>query len=99
MHVPAPPDAAPFDTATLDAVLIVRDEARNLPDCLAALDGVVDTVRVHDTGSVDGTPDLAARLGATVTRGAWTDDFAAARNAAQAHCTARWILSVDADDR
>ncbi len=83
----------------LAAALIVKDEADLLPACLDSLAGVVDEVHVHDTGSVDGTPDIAARYGAVVTHGAWAGDFAAARNAAQAGWTARWVLAVDADHR
>ncbi|WP_250003184.1 glycosyltransferase [Actinoplanes sp. M2I2] len=83
----------------LAASLIVRDEAVDLPACLASLEGVVDEVHVHDTGSVDGTPEIAAELGATVTVGRWTEDFAAARNAALDGWSALWVLSVDADQR
>ena len=68
----------------LAASLIVRNEALTLTACLASLAGVVDEIHVHDTGSTDGTPELAAELGATVTHGRWTDDFAAARNDALA---------------
>jgi hypothetical protein len=83
----------------LVAVLIVRDEKEALPGCLASLRGVADKVHVHDTGSTDGTPALAEALGATVTRGSWNDDFAAARNTAHQGCTARWALTIDADQR
>ncbi len=82
----------------LAAVLIVRDEAEHLPGCLESLGGVADETRVHDTGSRDGTPELAAWLGATVTRGEWADDFAAARNDAAAGA-AGWVLALDADHR
>ncbi|BFU47468.1 glycosyltransferase family 2 protein [Krasilnikovia sp. MM14-A1004] len=85
--------------ALLAAVLIVKDEAAMLPACLESLAGVVDEIHVHDTGSADGTPELAARYGATVTRGAWRDDFSAARNEARRGCTATWILAADADHR
>ncbi|GAA0807782.1 glycosyltransferase [Spirilliplanes yamanashiensis] len=84
---------------TLAAVLIVKDEAEHLPACLASLRGLADAVHVHDTGSADGTPEIAAGHGAVVTRGPWTGDFAAARNAAHAGVTADWILVADADDR
>jgi hypothetical protein len=83
----------------LAAALIVRDEVATLSACLESLAGLVDEIHVHDTGSTDGTPDLAARLGAVVTAGPWTDDFAAARNAAQQGWTADWVLSIDADTR
>ncbi|MFI5953987.1 glycosyltransferase [Cryptosporangium sp. NPDC051539] len=86
-------------TGLLTAVLIVRNEKETLPGCLASLDGVADTVHVHDTGSVDGTPVLAEQLGASVSRGLWDDDFAAARNDAHRGCTAGWVLAIDADQR
>jgi tetratricopeptide (TPR) repeat protein len=78
--------------------LIVKDEEENLPSCLAALGGFVDEIVVYDTGSVDATRDIARGAGAAVIEGTWTDDFAAARNAALAHCTGEWILWVDADE-
>ena len=84
---------------SLVAVLVVRDESTVLAACLASLRGVVDAVHVHDTGSADGTVAVARAAGAVVTRGAWTDDFAAARNAALAPVTAPWVLSLDADER
>ncbi|NJC71122.1 glycosyltransferase [Planosporangium thailandense] len=83
----------------LAAALIVRDERDNLPDCLASLAGVVDEIHVLDTGSIDGTPELAAELGATVAHATWNDDFAAARNAAVEGWSAEWVLAIDADNR
>ncbi|MBU2662936.1 glycosyltransferase [Actinoplanes bogorensis] len=86
-------------TPPLAASLIVRDEETELAGCLASLDGVVDEIHVHDTGSTDRTPQIAAELGATVTRGQWTDDFGSARNEALAGWSALWVLTVDADQR
>jgi hypothetical protein len=83
----------------LAASLIVANEAEMLPACLESLAGVVDEIHVHDTGSVDGTAEVAARFGAVVTRGQWSDDFAAARNEAVRGCGASWVLAVDADHR
>lgn len=83
----------------LGAALIVRDERDHLPACLASLRGLVDEVVVHDTGSVDGTPELARAAGARVVQGTWHGDFGRARTVALEACTARWVLSVDADER
>jgi GT2 family glycosyltransferase/glycosyltransferase involved in cell wall biosynthesis len=82
----------------VSACLIVRDEAANILPCLYALKDFVDEVVVYDTGSVDGTPELAASAGAKVIRGYWDDDFGRARNAALAECAGTWILWVDADE-
>jgi glycosyltransferase involved in cell wall biosynthesis len=51
---------------TLSLCMIVKNEARNLPRSLAPLMPYVDEAVVVDTGSTDGTPDLAARRGARV---------------------------------
>ncbi len=83
----------------LAAVVIVRDEARMMPACLEFLKGIADEIHVHDTGSVDGTPEIAARYGVHVTHGEWRDDFSAARNAAVAGVRAQWVLAADADHR
>jgi len=84
--------------ASVSACLIVRDEAANLPGCLAALRPWVAETCVLDTGSRDGTPELASRLGARVEHAEWRDDFAAARNRSLAMATGDWILVVDADE-
>ena len=86
----------------LEAALIVKDEAADLPGCLAALDGLrplLHRVVVLDTGSTDGTVELARAAGAHVIEGGWEGDFSRARNVALAAVPARWVLIVDADER
>ncbi len=87
------------DVPDLSLCLIVRDEAARLPACLASVRalGGAELVIV-DTGSVDGTPDLARAAGARVREIAWPGDFSAARNAALALATGRWVLVLDADE-
>ncbi|MDQ1287669.1 MAG: hypothetical protein QG622_1234 [Actinomycetota bacterium] len=84
---------------TLAAVLVVRDEAEQLPECLAGLRDVVDEIVVYDTGSVDETAEIARAAGARVTQGYWDDDFARARNAGMELTGADWVLVLDADER
>jgi glycosyltransferase involved in cell wall biosynthesis/Tfp pilus assembly protein PilF len=84
--------------ARLSVCMIVRDEAHQLERCLRSVEAVADEVIVVDTGSEDGTRELADRLGARVAEFAWTDDFAAARNAALALATGDWVLTLDADE-
>jgi glycosyltransferase involved in cell wall biosynthesis len=83
---------------SLDLVMIVRDEARCIRRCLDSVRAHVDRLWVLDTGSVDPTPALAAAGGARVHHAKWTDDFAAARNAALALGDADWWLVLDADE-
>jgi glycosyltransferase involved in cell wall biosynthesis len=87
------------DSVTLSACLIVRDEEKNLPECLDSLRPVVDEVIVVDTGSKDQTPSLAAESGARVFTFPWDEDFSNARNAALARAKGQWILVVDGDER
>ena len=82
----------------VSACLIVKDEEANIGRCLASLDGAVDEIVVYDTGSADGTVELAEEAGAAVHAGYWDDDFSRARNAALAHCRGEWVLSIDADE-
>lgn len=81
----------------LSACLIARDEAHNLPGLMASLQGVAREVVLVDTGSVDGTPELARSLGAKVLHSPWQNDFSQARNVALDAATSPWILSMDAD--
>jgi tetratricopeptide (TPR) repeat protein len=60
---------------------------------------VVDEIIVVDTGSLDGTVDIARAHGAVVSSVPWNDDFSAARNAALDQATGEWILYIDADER
>jgi glycosyltransferase involved in cell wall biosynthesis len=78
--------------------LIARNEAGNLPACLASLRDLVDDIVVVDTGSTDDTRAVAASLGARVFDFPWRDSFAAARNEALRHARGRWVLWLDADE-
>lgn len=82
----------------ISAVLIVKNEQEHLPACLAALEGVVDEIVVADTGSTDRTTDIVSSYSGRLLHVPWTNDFAAARNAAIAHARGEWILSIDADE-
>ena len=82
----------------MTACLIVRDEGARLASCLQSTHEFVDATVVCDTGSTDDTVDIALQASAIVTSAPWTDDFAAARNAALSVCTTDWVLSVDADE-
>ena len=79
--------------------LIVLDEREHLPDCVEAVAGIVDEFVVYDTGSTDGTPELARDLGCRVILGEWRDDFAWARNQVLPEAAGAWTLVLDADDR
>jgi tetratricopeptide (TPR) repeat protein len=83
----------------LSATLIVRNEERFLEGCLRSLAGRVDEMVVVDTGSADRSREIARDSGARVVEHRWTDDFAAARNAAIDAARGAWVLYIDADER
>lgn len=85
--------------------MIVRDEERVLARCLRSVAGVADELCIVDTGSRDGTPQVAGAFGARVTRTTACNgpdgriaDFSLARNLALDAATGDWVLRIDADE-
>lgn len=89
----------------LSVCLIVRNEEARLGAAIDSIRTLLERTPgsaelvITDTGSTDGTVALAQALGARVNHFAWCDDFAAARNACQAHARGEWIFWLDADER
>lgn len=83
---------------TLIAVMIVKNEAARLPECLESLRGIVDGLVVADTGSSDATRDIALAAGAQVIEFPWENDFAKARNRCLEAAQGDWLLQIDADE-
>lgn len=81
-------------------VVLTHNEAANLPGCLDSLTGF-DDVHVVDSGSTDGTRDLAAARGVGVYVNAPFPGFGTQRNWAIDYVPARyeWQLHLDADER
>lgn len=83
----------------LSLCMIVRNERSVLERCLRSVAGVADDIVVVDTGSTDGTREIAEKAGARVFDFPWVDDFSAPRNRALAEARAPWILVLDADEQ
>jgi glycosyltransferase involved in cell wall biosynthesis len=82
----------------ITVLVVARDEAHNLADCLAAARWADERVVVVDAASRDATLEIARREADLVAVRPF-DDFASQRNAALSMSTGDWILSVDADER
>lgn len=84
----------------LSVAMIVKNEE----SCLAtALNSIrkADEIIVVDTGSKDGTIDIAKRYTDKVYSGKeylWRDDFSFSRNQSIEKCSGDWILIIDADE-
>jgi glycosyltransferase involved in cell wall biosynthesis len=79
-------------------LVLARDEAENLADCLDALSWVDFRIVVVDSRSRDATESVARRYADRVIVRDF-DDFASQRNAGLAAADSDWIFSVDADER
>lgn len=79
-------------------IILTRDEAVNIGDCIASLTS--DDIVVLDSCSIDDTRAIAAAAGARVHERPF-DNYAAQRNAALALPGFRypWVLMLDADER
>ncbi|MDR3238542.1 MAG: glycosyltransferase [Clostridiales bacterium] len=78
--------------------MIVKNEEENLGACLDSVRGVADEIIIVDTGSTDGTLDIAARYTDKIYHFDWIDDFAAARNYSFSKGTKEYLMWLDADD-
>jgi glycosyltransferase involved in cell wall biosynthesis len=78
--------------------MIVKNEARCLARCLKSVRQNVDEIVIVDTGSTDGTIEIAKAFGAKIFRFDWANDFSAARNFALDQTTGNWTLVLDADE-
>ncbi len=81
----------------LAAVILTKNEAAHITDCIASLRWC-DRVVLSDSYSDDGTVEIAENLGAEVIQRPF-DNFASQRNAALGQVEADWIFFVDADER
>lgn len=81
----------------LSAVVSVRNEERQLADCLECLRFADEIVVVLDRCE-DGSKAIAATFTDRIVEGAW-DVEGDRRNAAIAACRGEWVLEVDADER
>lgn len=85
----------------LTIAIPVRNEEKNLPGCLAAIGkDFARSVVIIDSGSVDGTQQIAKNLGAGVVDFVWDGKFPKKRNwfLRNYKLDTQWVLFLDADE-
>ena len=80
--------------------MLAYNEEANLPDCLESLKHLDCEVLVVDSGSTDGTREIARQAGTAVFEHPF-ETYGAQRNWAQQHLllAAEWVLHLDSDER
>ena len=80
----------------LSAYLITFNESQRLAQVLERLQGV-DEIVVVDSGSTDGTQDIARSFGARVVHQDWLG-FSRQKAYSMSLCQGEWVLSMDGDE-
>ncbi|MHB0913380.1 MAG: glycosyltransferase family 2 protein [Armatimonadota bacterium] len=81
---------------SISAVIVAKDEERNLRRCVESV-RFADEVILVDSGSADGTVELAGSLGCKVVFHEW-EGYARQKNFAVSQASGDWVLSLDADE-
>lgn len=81
----------------LSAVLITRNAAGQLAECLASV-SFCDEIVIVDSGSEDATLEIAERYGARVIPSGWRG-FGPQKQFAVEQASHDWVLCIDADER
>lgn len=82
----------------VSVVIITRNEAQRIADCLASVAGLADEVVVVDSGSSDGTQEICTAHGARVIDAGWLG-FGPQKDLAVRSARNDWVLCLDADER
>lgn len=88
------------ETIPLSVLIPVKNDAANLGECLRSV-AFADDIVVVDSGSTDGTTELADKAGARIVQFQWDGQFPRKKNWALENVPWRneWVLVIDADER
>ena len=93
----ASPDPLWRAMQTLSIIIVARNEAINIAECVRSA-RFADEVIVLDSGSTDGTPELAGTEGAHVVQTDWPG-YGPQNNRGIDLAAGDWFFSLDADER
>ena len=81
----------------LSVVIITLNEATDIERAIRSMQGLADEVVVIDSGSKDGTQDIATKAGARVVHRAF-NGYGEQKHFANEQAAHRWVLNIDADE-
>ena len=90
--------STPQEKIGLSVILITKNEAKHIRACLESV-AFADEVIVVDSGSTDGTIEMARAMGAQVHVFDDWPGFGPQKNRALDLATQPWVFSIDADER
>jgi len=82
----------------ISVVIITKNEAHCIQDCIASARKVSNDIIVVDSGSADDTIALARQAGATIITTEWVN-YSTSRNIGANAALHHWVLALDADER
>jgi glycosyltransferase involved in cell wall biosynthesis len=82
----------------LSVIIITKNETENIRACLDSVSFANEWIIV-DSGSTDGTVEIARAAGATVIQTSDWPGFGPQKNRALDAAQGEWVLSIDADER
>lgn len=86
-------------TADLDLIILTLNEEKNLPYCLASVEGLVRNIFIVDSGSTDRTVEIAEEAGAAVVTHGFVDQPTQLNWALEnLPLSSGWTLRLDGDE-
>jgi len=83
---------------TISLCMMVKNEEKFLPQCLDSIKDYVDEIVIVDTGSTDGTVEIAKKYTDKLFFHPWEGNFSKHRNQSIGYATKEWIFILDADE-
>lgn len=96
--MPKHPQSPVCQRPTLSLCMIVKNEAETLERCLESAKGHVDEVVIVDTGSTDGTQQIAKKHADVFDEIEWPGSFSVARNYSYDLASKDYIIYLDGDE-
>ncbi len=81
----------------ISAVVITKNEERNIERCIIALQQVVDEIVIVDSGSTDNTKSICEKYNVKFIQKEWMG-YGPTKNFGHQQATNEYILSIDADE-